>query len=143
MGFVPVSDFEIASVIRYRDGQPMTRYLIANLDQGPTPLMAVARGEPVPRHTFHMTWDVRMTYAFEMAGANVGVGLDIYNLLGSSTEILEQFNRGAVQTFTGDGSKPCTKFFGQLELVRLSSERRDEGRGRCESTDGAEESASE
>ena len=59
------------------------------LDQGPTPLMAVARGEPVPRHTFHMTWDVRMTYGFELAGANVGVGLDIYNLLGSSTEILE------------------------------------------------------
>ncbi len=89
MGFVPLEDLELVSIIRYRDGQPMTRYLIADLAQGPTPLMAVARGEPMPRHTFHMTWDVRVAYELMIAQTQLKVSLDIYNLLGSSTEILE------------------------------------------------------
>ena len=89
MGFAPVIGLELVSILRYRDGQPMTRYLIADLDQGPTALMTVARGEPVPRHTFHMTWDVRIAYELDIGGTEFTTSLDIYNLLGSSTEILE------------------------------------------------------
>lgn len=94
MGWMPIPNLEMASILRYRDGQPMTRFLVAQLAQGPTTLMTVRRGEPVPRHTFHMTWDVRMSHTWKLGNQSLITSLDIYNLLGSSTEIIEDNRTG-------------------------------------------------
>ena len=73
----------------------MTRILVAeNLPQGPTPIMAVRRGAPVPRFTFHMTLDSRIRYTFVTGGLDFAATFDVYNLLGSGTEILEDIRTG-------------------------------------------------
>ena len=79
---------------RYRDGEPMTRYFVADLKQGPTPIMAEVRGAPVPRHTFHLTFDTRVSYSFTSASWNATASLDCFNLLGSGTELLEDIRSG-------------------------------------------------
>jgi hypothetical protein len=75
---------------RYRDGEPMTRILVVDdLPQGPTAVMAVPRGDPVPRFTFQLTLDVRLRYTREVAGLLLAGYVDVYNVLGSGTELAE------------------------------------------------------
>ena len=76
---------------RYRDGEPFTRILIVDdLAQGPTAVMAVERGNPVPRFTFHMTLDSALDwYVGKAFGRLWFVNARITNLLNSGTELLE------------------------------------------------------
>ncbi|MBI5507600.1 MAG: hypothetical protein HY903_02490 [Deltaproteobacteria bacterium] len=85
-----------ALVLRYTDGEPMTRIAVAReLPQGPTAVMAVPRGDPIPRFTFHMTLDVRVRYVQPLYHGALAIVLDVYNLLGSGTEILERTRSAA------------------------------------------------
>lgn len=87
-GFLPLENLSIAVAARYRDGQPFARLLVpVGLPQGPEVLMAQPRGRV--RHTFAMTWDLRVRYALPIPPYHVAVGLDVYNVWGSATEILE------------------------------------------------------
>jgi hypothetical protein len=84
-----------AWLLRYRDGEPMTRILVVeDLPQGPTAIMAVARGDPIPRFTFHMTLDFRLRYAWTFPSWAYSVHMDILNIFNSSTEIGEQLASG-------------------------------------------------
>lgn len=87
-GVRPLDELSLSTAIRYRDGQPFTRIVVAELPQGPTPIMAVWRG--APRHTFHMVVDARARYDIALAGFDAAVVLDAFNLLGSGVELLEQ-----------------------------------------------------
>nr|ADI22131.1 hypothetical protein [uncultured myxobacterium HF0200_19H16] len=93
-GIEPLENLRLALAGRYRDGEPMTRYFVTELSQGPTPIMAVERGAPIPRHTFHLTMDTRISYSFVWAGWNATASLDCFNLLGSGTELLEDIRTG-------------------------------------------------
>jgi hypothetical protein len=92
-GVMPLPQLSLAVVGRYRDGQPFTRVVVnPNLPQGPTAAMAVDRGEP--RHTFAMTWDARLRYEVALLSLRGGLTVDVFNLLGSATEILEDPRTG-------------------------------------------------
>ena len=57
--------------------------------------MTTQRGTPGPRHTFHMTTDARLSYLWRTNGQNaVSLVLDVFNLLGSGTEIAEDPRAG-------------------------------------------------
>ena len=94
-GINPWSTLTAAVAIRYVDGEPMSRMLvIEDLPQGPTTLMGVARGDPVPRYTFHMTVDLKAQYTHTIGPTDVTFSAELYNLLGSGTEILENVASG-------------------------------------------------
>ncbi len=82
--------FEWSALIRYRDGEPMSQFSVRDLPQGPTAVMDVARGDPIPRFTFHMTLDMKLRYRTK-AGALV---CNLYNVVGSGTEIAEDIRAG-------------------------------------------------
>ena len=87
-GVHPWRNLTIALAARYRDGEPFNRVVVAEgLPQGAEVLMAQRRGRV--RHTFAMTWDVRVRYDFVVAPYVVTLGLDVYNFWGSATELLE------------------------------------------------------
>jgi hypothetical protein len=99
----PLAGLWASAALRYRDGEPFTRYLAADeqpygelpagsLPQGPTQLAAVPRGRP--RFTFTMTLDVRVAYDVDLGGTALRIGLDALNLLGSGTELLEDPRTG-------------------------------------------------
>ncbi len=92
-GLLPREDLSFAMALRYRDGQPITRIVVAELPQGATPIMAVPRGGP--RHTFHMTVDARARYRLDAGPFALSFILDGYNLLNSGTEILEDPRTGS------------------------------------------------
>ncbi|MEZ4270009.1 MAG: hypothetical protein R3C68_00780 [Myxococcota bacterium] len=94
VGLRPTENLSIAWAGRYRDGQPMTRFYVAELPQGPTPVMAVRRGDPLPRFTFHMRFDMRLRYTFALQRLAGVLTLDAFNLLNSGTEILEDTRTG-------------------------------------------------
>ncbi len=82
-------------VIRYRDGEPMTRILVVeDLPQGPTAVMAVPRGDPMPRFTFALTLDVKVSYTFAIDPFVVMAQCEVLNLLGSGTELAENIATG-------------------------------------------------
>ena len=91
-----VRDVWLSTATRYLDGQPFARIdMVEALPQGPTAVMATQRGTPGPRHTFHMTTDVRLSYLWRGNGRNtLSVMLDVFNLLGSGTEIVEDPRAG-------------------------------------------------
>lgn len=94
-GFRPIARMSVGTAIRYRDGEPMTRMFVApNLPQGPVAVMAVPRGDPVPRFTFHLTWDVRLRYDLGWGPWSGALVFDVMNLLGSGTEINEDVRTG-------------------------------------------------
>ena len=78
---------------RYRDGQPFTRtLLVPDLPQGPIVVAAVDRGEL--RHTFAMTWNVRLSYLIKTLPLVWRLSCDITNIFGSATEIVEDARTG-------------------------------------------------
>jgi hypothetical protein len=92
-GIEPLEGLSASVAIRYRDGQPFTRFLVVeDLPQGPTPVMTVWRG--AVRHTFHMTLDARLRYRFPLGNLQAAVAVDGSNLLGSSVELLEDPRTG-------------------------------------------------
>lgn len=86
----------LSTTTRYLDGQPFARIdVVEALPQGPTAVMATQRGTPGPRHTFHMTTDARLSYLWHDDGQNrLSFVLDVFNLLGSGTEIAEDPRTG-------------------------------------------------
>jgi hypothetical protein len=65
-----------------------------NVDTGAA-VMVTPRGNPGPRHTFHMTTDARLSYPWRGSGQHtLSVVLDVFNLLGSGTEIAEDPRAG-------------------------------------------------
>ena len=81
---------------RYRDGQPFTRIWVEeSLPQGPVAIMAVGRGDPVPRFTFHMTFDTAMDWRVgTLWGESWFLNARLTNLLNSGTELLEELRTG-------------------------------------------------
>jgi hypothetical protein len=94
-GVRPLDDLTGVLVVRYQDGEPITRLIVVEgLPQGPQVLMAERRGDPIPRLTFHMTVDCRVRYRLPTQALAAGIVLDGFNLLGSGTEIGEVFATG-------------------------------------------------
>jgi hypothetical protein len=92
-GWTPIEALWLSTALRYRDGQPFTRVVVADsLSQGPTALMAVRRGKP--RHTFHMEMDVRAAYQLGLGDLQARLVIDVLNALGSGTELLEDPRTG-------------------------------------------------
>jgi hypothetical protein len=92
-GGEPFPGLHLGTVLRYRDGEPMTRiYVHEDLPQGPTAVMAMPRGAPWPRYTFHMTWDARVLY--RPSDLPLSFWVDLFNILGSGTELLEDVASG-------------------------------------------------
>ena len=89
-------DLWLSTATRYRDGQPFALIdMVDALPQGPAAIMGTQRGTPGPRHTFHMTTDVRLSYLRRGNDRNtLSVRLDVFNLLGSGTEIVEDPRAG-------------------------------------------------
>ena len=77
------------NIIHYRDGVPFGNFITARgLSQGSLPIMSSERGgglEGIGRYTFYLNWDIRVHYRYQ----NYSITFDIYNLLESSTETLE------------------------------------------------------
>lgn len=91
-----VRDLWLSTATRYLDGQPFAQIdVVGALPQGPVAIMTTPRGTPRPRHTFHMTTDVRLAYVWRGQARNtLSVMLDVFNLLGSGTEIVEDPRSG-------------------------------------------------
>ncbi len=89
-------DLWLSTATRYLDGQPFAPIdVVETLPQGPVAVMTTQRGTPGPRHTFHMTTDARLSYLWRTNGQNaVSLVLDVFNLLGSGTEIAEDPRAG-------------------------------------------------
>ena len=89
VGLEVIKNFVWSNVFRYRDGAPLGLYTIARgLQQGPTPILNVLRAqglEGMGRYTFYFTWDMKIQYRIK----GFEITLDIYNLLYSSTELIE------------------------------------------------------
>lgn len=90
---VPWPGFSIGTAARYRDGQPFGRFVVADLPQGPTVVMAHWRGHS--RHTFALTWDVRLRYERPLGPVLWTLQADVTNLLGSGTELVEDPRSGS------------------------------------------------
>lgn len=93
-GVRPLAGLSLGLAARYRDGQPFTRVVVdPSLPQGPTAVMAVARGKV--RHTALMLWDMRLRYETErLRPLGITFNCDVYNLLNSATEIAEDPRTG-------------------------------------------------
>ena len=82
------------NTIHYRDGIPFGEFIIARgLSQGSIPVMNSERGgglRGVGRYTFYLNWDIRLRYEYK----RYSITFDIYNLLESSTETLENPFKG-------------------------------------------------
>ena len=116
----------LTAATRYLDGQPFARIdVVESLAQGPTAVLATPRGTPGPRHTFHMTTDVRLAYLARGSGRNtLSLVLDVLNLLGSGTEIAED-PRAGPETYR----RALEMIPGRSLLVTLEWRRRSDGPG--------------
>lgn len=93
-GIEPLQRLHAAVALKYRDGQPFTRIVVADgLPQGPTGIMATWRG--APRFTFQMTVDLRLSYRFDLEPVDLLTRLDVYNFFGSGTEVTEDVRTGS------------------------------------------------
>ena len=82
------------AIIRYADGQPFTRLVIASsLTQGPIAVRSYANGGSA--FTFVGTIDVRVQKIFTAGGAEVAASLDVYNLPNLGNEVVEHVVTGA------------------------------------------------
>lgn len=86
----------LATALRYRDGEAFSAMdVVQGLPQGPTPVMLEWRGRH--RHTFHMSLDVRAAFSHDIPGVDglsATLAADVFNLLGSGTELAEDPRRG-------------------------------------------------
>ncbi|MES0488528.1 MAG: hypothetical protein ABUK01_00945 [Leptospirales bacterium] len=92
-GFRFFRELALTNVLRYRDGQPFGEMVIAEgLSQGPTVVQNMERSQPplgMPRFTYALTWDVRLSFDKVINNKRLGIYFDIYNLLDSRSEIAE------------------------------------------------------
>jgi len=92
IGFIPHPAVSLFHVLRYRDGEPLGRYIIAEgLTQGTIAVQTQERSQPpvgMPRYTYALTWDIRLL--IQLRAQRLSIAFDVYNLLSSQTEIYEQ-----------------------------------------------------
>jgi len=81
------------NVLRYRDGEPFGNMMVAEgLNQGPTIVQNLERSQPplgMPRFTYALSWDTRISWVNVFHFHKLGLSFDIYNLLDSRTELYE------------------------------------------------------
>ncbi len=90
-------DLSLGLLLKYRDGEPFSQYRIYNDSNGmPVKVMNQKRGDwynhGIGRYTFAWNMDIRLRYVPQIMEKNMEITLDIYNVLGSSTELLESSN---------------------------------------------------
>ena len=86
--------FTLGWIIRYQDGQPFARMVIAEgLAQGPELVAAVARGDH--RFTYVLSVDARLSKEFGIGRSRASVGLDALSLFRQHTEVEEYVVSGA------------------------------------------------
>ena len=94
-GWEPIKGLTGSIAIRYRDGEPFVRTVVAeDLQQGATPIMAVWRG--AARHTFHMTSDVKIRWTSNLGVVGYALSAEVYNLFQQSLELVEDSRTGRV-----------------------------------------------
>ncbi len=80
--------FGIGSAFRYRDGQPFSKHIPhEGMSQGPVFTQSTPRG--FARYTFAMNWDLRFAYEIQIGKHSLFLALDVFNVLGSATELTE------------------------------------------------------
>jgi hypothetical protein len=95
IGYRITENLSFGSTIKYRDGEPFSQHTIYE-DSNGIPLRVIRRPrgeweEGGPRYTFSWNIDMRLRYASAIQGKKFIVVFDIYNLIGSATEILESY----------------------------------------------------
>ncbi len=92
-GFSFARWWKLSGILRYRDGEPIGYYTIADgLNQGAEAVQTYYRSKPdkgMPRLTYAMSLDMRLAFTRKTGGNKFAAYLDIYNLLNSRTEIRE------------------------------------------------------
>ena len=129
VGRALAGDLWLSAATRYLDGQPFARIdVVETLAQGPAAVMATPRGTPGPRHTFHMTTDVRLAYLWRGPYRNtLSLVLDVFNLFGSGTEIAEDPRAGS-ETYR----RALEMIPGRALLVMLEWRKRSAQHGRSD-----------
>jgi hypothetical protein len=81
-------DIELGAVVRYQDGEPFARFVIApNVAQGPEAIQAIPRGRS--RFSYTMTVDARIEKTLALPPRRLGFFLEAFNLLNDSREVEE------------------------------------------------------
>ena len=105
-------DVRLAAVVRYQDGQPFTRFVVApDLAGGPEITHAYPVGRT--RFTYTATLDVRVEKGFGLGGMRRGfVRLDIFNLTNHANELEEDVLSGPTFRESTVVQPPRTMRFG-------------------------------
>ena len=83
----------VGAILRYADGQPFTRLVIAPaLTQGPTAVRSYANGGSA--FTYVGTLDVRVQKAFTVGRSDVAAIVDLYNVPNLGNEVIEHVVTG-------------------------------------------------
>ncbi len=95
VGYRITRNLSFGSTIKYRDGEPFSQHIIYRDSYGvPIRVIKKPRGEweeGGTRYTFSWNIDMRLRYASTIQGKKFIVVFDMYNLIGSATEILESY----------------------------------------------------
>ena len=96
-GWRMIEDLSLGITVRYRDGEPFSQHRIYENENGmPVAVMNRERGNwdnnGLGRFTFSWNIDIRLRYTPVLFGKNIEATIDIFNVLDSSTEILESNN---------------------------------------------------
>jgi hypothetical protein len=96
IGYRIREDLSLGSTLKYRDGEPSSQFRIYQTHQGayniPVTVMDAARGEQREggiRYTFSWNLDLRLRYTPRRWDRKTSLVLDVYNVIGSATELLE------------------------------------------------------
>lgn len=97
IGWNILDDLSTGMTVKYRDGEPFSQHRIYRDENGiPVIIMNNERGNwdnrGLGRYTFSWNIDIRLRYTPLVWGNRVAATLDIYNVLDSSTEIVESNN---------------------------------------------------
>lgn len=86
-GVEVVEGLVIGTTLRYRDGEPFGEDFSLYYLEGAEKVMLVGRDKN--RYTFALNWDIRIQYSFNIERLYLQLSLDVFNVLGSATEIAE------------------------------------------------------
>ena len=96
IGYRIRDDLSLGSTLKYRDGEPFSQFRIYQTYQGtynlPVAVIDAPRGEQRAdgtRYTFSWNLDLRLRYTPRFWDKKVALVLDVYNVIGSATELLE------------------------------------------------------
>lgn len=81
-------DVRLAAAVRYQDGQPFARMVVApDLRQGPEAVQAIPNGRA--RFTYTLTLDARLEKGFKVGRRRLAAILDSFNVLAMANEVEE------------------------------------------------------